>query len=81
MFQKIPTGFLPDEDQGVLFAMVSTPAGASAERTVEAVKFLENYLIENEDSNVEEFLTVTGFSFAGNGQKHRYRFYYVERLG
>lgn len=68
MFQKIPTGFLPDEDQGVLFAMVSTPAGASAERTVEAMKYLEKYLIEKEDSNVREFLTVTGFSFAGNGQ-------------
>ncbi|MFT5728893.1 MAG: hydrophobe/amphiphile efflux-1 (HAE1) family protein [Desulforhopalus sp.] len=68
MFQKIPTGFLPDEDQGVLFSMVSTPAGASAERTVEAMKFLENYLLEKEDNNVEEFLTVSGFSFAGNGQ-------------
>lgn len=67
-FQQIPTGFLPDEDQGVLFAMVSTPAGASSERTVEAMKFLENYLLENEDENVKEFLTVTGFSFAGNGQ-------------
>lgn len=68
IFQQIPTGFLPDEDQGVLFAMVSTPAGASAERTVEAMKFLEDYLLENEEENIGEFLTVTGFSFAGNGQ-------------
>lgn len=67
-FQKIPTGFLPDEDQGVLFAMVSTPAGASAERTVEAMKYLEKYLIDKEDINIKEFLTVSGFSFAGNGQ-------------
>lgn len=65
-FTKIPTGFLPDEDQGIMYIMASTPSGATAERTLDSVKQMETYLFSKD--NVEHFFTVVGFSFAGNGQ-------------
>ena len=67
-FVKIPTSFLPDEDQGRMFAIISTPAGATQERTLEVVKQLEHYLLNDEKDTVESFFTVVGFSYAGRGQ-------------
>jgi len=67
-FMKIPTSFLPQEDQGRMFVLISTPPGATTERTLEAVKQVENYLTTVEKDNVENFFTVVGFSFAGRGQ-------------
>lgn len=68
LFMQLPTSFLPDEDQGNMFMMVSAPAGASAERTLESVKQVEDYFLENEQENVEHLFTVVGFSFAGSSQ-------------
>lgn len=68
LFRAIPTGFLPDEDQGQMMLMVSAPPGATMERTMESVKMVEDYFLTQEAENVEGFLTVTGFSFAGQGQ-------------
>ncbi|MFA5593424.1 MAG: efflux RND transporter permease subunit [Micavibrio sp.] len=68
IFQKIPTSFLPDEDQGIMFVQVSTPAGATAERTLESVKKVEQYFMTQEKETVESLFTVVGFSFAGRGQ-------------
>ncbi|AGI22269.1 RND multidrug efflux transporter MexB [Pseudomonas sp. ATCC 13867] len=68
LFTRIPTAFLPDEDQGVLFAQVQTPAGSSAERTQVVVDAMRSYLLEQESSAVASVFTVTGFNFAGRGQ-------------
>ncbi len=68
LFTKMPTSFLPDEDQGVLFVMAMAPTGASIERTEKSIAALENYLLEKEQDNIQEFLTVSGFSFAGSAQ-------------
>ena len=68
MFTKIPTAFLPDEDQGVLFAQVQTPSGSSAERTQVVVDDMRKYLLEDEKDTVKSVFTVTGFNFAGRGQ-------------
>jgi len=68
MFTRIPTAFLPEEDQGVLFSQVQTPAGASAERTYEVVKQMREYLLTEEKDVVKSVFTVTGFNFAGRGQ-------------
>jgi HAE1 family hydrophobic/amphiphilic exporter-1/multidrug efflux pump len=65
---RIPTSFLPDEDQGFLFAQLSTPSGATKERTLESVKTMEGYLLNQEKENIESVFSVTGFSFAGQGQ-------------
>jgi HAE1 family hydrophobic/amphiphilic exporter-1/multidrug efflux pump len=68
VFMRIPTSFLPDEDQGFMFVQVSTPSGATKERTLESVKAMEDYLLVKEKSSVESIFSVTGFSFAGQGQ-------------
>ncbi len=68
LFARLPSSFLPSEDQGVLFAMVQTPVGATQERTLESIQKLENHFLENEKDAVESVLSVQGFSFAGMGQ-------------
>lgn len=68
VFLKIPTSFLPEEDQGRLFVIASTPPGATSERTLAVVKKMEQYFAEKEQDNIESFFTVVGFSFAGRGQ-------------
>lgn len=67
-FQKIPTSFLPDEDQGTMYVMLSAPAGATKERTLESVVQIEDYFLNQEKDTVNSLFTATGFSFAGNGQ-------------
>ncbi|PWU30391.1 hydrophobe/amphiphile efflux-1 family RND transporter [Pseudomonas sp. RW407] len=68
LFTRIPTAFLPDEDQGVLFAQVQTPPGSSAERTQKVVDHMREYLLDKEGQAVNSVFTVTGFNFAGRGQ-------------
>ena len=68
LFLRTPTGFLPEEDQGILFTLIQTPTGATAERTLEVVKQVEDYYLTQEDEVVESTFGVVGFSFAGRGQ-------------
>jgi multidrug efflux pump len=68
LFMQLPTSFLPDEDQGTMYLMVNAPAGATAERTLESVKQIEDYVLEKEGNNVDHLFTVVGFSFAGAAQ-------------
>ena len=68
LFTRLPAAFLPDEDQGVLFAQVQTPVGSSAERTQQTVDAMRTYLLEEESDTVNSVFTVTGFNFAGRGQ-------------
>ena len=67
-FLKIPVGFLPDEDQGTLFALIQLPPGATAARTNDALKQVEQHFLVDEKEAVAGIFTVSGFSFAGNGQ-------------
>ncbi|MCQ4311401.1 efflux RND transporter permease subunit [Pseudomonas stutzeri] len=68
LFTRIPSSFLPEEDQGVLFAQVQTPAGSTAERTQQTVDAMREYLLREESEAVQSVFTVTGFNFAGRGQ-------------
>ncbi|HWS14521.1 MAG TPA: efflux RND transporter permease subunit [Rhodocyclaceae bacterium] len=68
LFVRMPTAYLPDEDQGVLFTQVILPAGATQERTVEVLKKVEQQFLENEKDHVRSLFTAAGFSFAGSGQ-------------
>ncbi|MCA1909052.1 MAG: efflux RND transporter permease subunit [Magnetospirillum sp.] len=68
LFTRLPSSFLPDEDQGIMFVQVATPAGATQERTVEALKKAEEYFLGAEKDNVSSIFTVAGFNFAGRGQ-------------
>ena len=68
LFTRLPGSFLPNEDQGILFFQVTAPPGATIERTLDSVKLVEQYMLEQEGNNVEHMLTVTGFNFAGMAQ-------------
>jgi hydrophobe/amphiphile efflux-1 (HAE1) family protein len=68
LFVRIPTGFLPDEDQGVLLVQVSTPASSTAARTASAIKKYTDYLDDNLADQLSEYMTIVGFSFSGYGQ-------------
>ena len=68
LFMRLPTSFVPEEDQGVLMSMVQLPVGATKERTEKVLAQMRDYFLQNEKENVESVLTVAGFSFAGRGQ-------------
>jgi multidrug efflux pump len=68
MFLRLPTAFLPDEDQGIMFVQAQLPVGATQERTLEVLKTVERHFLENEADSVASIFTVAGFSFAGSGQ-------------
>ncbi|MBW3568176.1 MAG: efflux RND transporter permease subunit [Proteobacteria bacterium] len=68
LFLRLPSSFLPQEDQGVLFSMVQAPVGSTQERTMESIRKVENHFLENEKDAVESVFSVQGFSFAGSGQ-------------
>jgi multidrug efflux pump len=68
LFMRIPKSFLPDEDQGILFAQVTTPAGATNERTAKVLAEVRDYFLKDEKQAVEGVFTVSGFNFAGHGQ-------------
>ncbi|ALU62008.1 efflux RND transporter permease subunit [Pseudomonas syringae] len=68
MFMRIPAAFLPDEDQGVIFAQIQTPAGSSTERTQEVIDQMREYLLTKESGAVKSVFSVNGFNFAGRGQ-------------
>ncbi len=68
VFLRLPSSYLPDEDQGILFTLVQLPAGATQERTLATMKQVEQYYLEQEKANVQSIFAITGFSFAGSGQ-------------
>jgi len=68
LFMRLPSSFLPNEDQGILMALVQTPVGATQERTLESIDKLEKHFMENEADAIESIFSVQGFSFAGMGQ-------------
>ena len=67
-FMRMPSSFLPEEDQGILFTLVTLPAGSTQEQTVDVLKKMENYYLTEESDAVDGLFTVAGFSFTGRGQ-------------
>ncbi len=70
LFFNRPTSFLPQEDQGTLYAQVQAPVGATQERTMESVLKVEDYFLDREQEAVDSMFAVQGFSFAGGGQNN-----------
>jgi multidrug efflux pump len=68
MFGRIPTGFLPDEDQALLYGQVTLPPGATAEQTDAVNKRVVDYLLTQEKDGVDSVLSVVGYNFAGRAQ-------------
>ncbi|WP_180064423.1 efflux RND transporter permease subunit [Acinetobacter sp. YH12095] len=68
VFQKLPSSFLPDEDQGVVMTLVQLPPNATLERTDATMTSMTNFFRENEKEHVQSVFSVSGFSFSGVGQ-------------
>lgn len=68
LFLRLPSSFLPEEDQGILLTMVQMPAGATQERTQKVLDEVNNYFLTQEKDNVNSVFTVNGFGFSGQGQ-------------
>ncbi len=68
IFVRLPSGFLPDEDQGSMLTLVQGPPGATLPRTDAALDVVRKHFLENEKANVDGIFTVSGFSYAGMGQ-------------
>jgi len=68
LFARLPSGFLPDEDQGVMFAQVSLPAGTTTEETSRTMARVRDHFLTQEKEAVEGVFTISGFGFMGQGQ-------------
>jgi multidrug efflux pump len=74
LFFRLPTAFLPPEDQGTLYTMMMAPVGATQERTMDSVYKVEDYFLDHEKDAVDSMMAVQGFSFAGGGQNNAMAF-------
>lgn len=68
LFIRLPSSFLPEEDQGVFLTMVQMPAGATQERTQKVLNQVTDYYLDKEKDVVNSVFTVNGFGFSGQGQ-------------
>ncbi|WP_417255843.1 efflux RND transporter permease subunit [Celeribacter halophilus] len=70
LFMQTPTGFLPDEDQGIMMALIQGPSGSTTENTQAAADQIRDYFLSAESDNVDSVFSVVGFSFSGVGQNN-----------
>ncbi|MFA6264933.1 MAG: efflux RND transporter permease subunit [Pseudolabrys sp.] len=68
MYVRLPSSFLPQEDQGILITSVQLPVGATQDRTLRALDDVRKYYAEQEKDAVEGVFTIAGFGFGGQGQ-------------
>ena len=68
MYMRLPTGFLPNEDQGVVMVQYTLPAGATDARTSAVSDAVKDYFLTDEKANVSTIFTINGFGFSGSGQ-------------
>ncbi|MGL4895375.1 MAG: efflux RND transporter permease subunit, partial [Shewanella sp.] len=66
IFIRMPTAFLPDEDQGILFSQAILPTNATQESTLKVLEKVSDHFLAEE--GVNSVFSVAGFSFAGQGQ-------------
>ena len=70
LFFRMPTSYLPDEDQGSLLAQVIMPKGSTLEQTARVTEEIQRYFEENEEEAVASCLTLRGFGFSGRAQNN-----------
>jgi HAE1 family hydrophobic/amphiphilic exporter-1 len=68
LFMRMPTGYLPDEDQGVLIVQTTLPANSTLEQTEQVMDGVKTYFLEHEKDSVESVMTASGISLSGQGQ-------------
>ncbi|HET9694087.1 MAG TPA: efflux RND transporter permease subunit, partial [Steroidobacteraceae bacterium] len=67
LFLRLPSAFLPDEDQGSLISLVSAPVGSTQQRTLQSIEKVEQHFLQDEPA-IKSIFSIVGFSFAGGGQ-------------
>ncbi|NCO51775.1 MAG: efflux RND transporter permease subunit [Deltaproteobacteria bacterium] len=68
LLQRMPTSYLPNEDQGILFVQAMLPSGSTLEQTEAVLTKVRQHFEQNEKEAVDSMLSVAGFSFSGQGQ-------------
>ncbi|WP_276608511.1 efflux RND transporter permease subunit [Caulobacter sp. SLTY] len=68
LFVRLPSSFLPPEDQGIMMVQVQLPAGSTQDQTLATLRKVENHFLVDEKDAVQSIFTVAGFSFSGAGQ-------------
>ena len=68
LFAYLPTGFLPDEDQGVLVNLINLPSGSTQQSTMAVAQKVAQHYLKDETKNVDFAFAIAGFSFLGVGQ-------------
>jgi HAE1 family hydrophobic/amphiphilic exporter-1/multidrug efflux pump len=68
LFARLPSGFLPEEDQGVMIALVQGPAGSTSARTQKGLDLVRDHFLKDAGGAIQGVYTINGFSFAGAGQ-------------
>jgi len=70
LFLRLPTAYVPEEDQGILFSQIMLPTGATLEQTRKVVNEVERYFRENEKDSVESCMMISGYGFSGRVQNN-----------
>jgi len=70
IFLRMPSSYIPDEDQGILLAQVLMPTGATLEQTQKVVDEIQHHFLENEKEAVESCMTISGMGFSGRAQNN-----------
>ena len=68
LFVRMPTGFLPEEDQGLMYAQIVLPPGSTLESTRNVLDRISAHLLTEEKDAVESVLSIAGFNFGSRGQ-------------
>ncbi len=68
LFQRMPTSYIPDEDQGILMVQAMLPSGSTLEQTEAIMNTVRDHFLKHEKEGVESLITVAGTSFGGEGQ-------------
>jgi HAE1 family hydrophobic/amphiphilic exporter-1 len=70
IFLRMPSSYIPDEDQGILLAQVLMPTGATLEQTKKVLDEIQHHFLENEKEAVESCMTISGIGFSGRAQNN-----------
>lgn len=68
LFQRMPTAYLPEEDQGIVMVQAMLPPNSTLEQAEKVMEGVRNHFLEGEKNAVESIMTISGRSFSGNGQ-------------
>ena len=67
---RIPTSYVPDEDQGMMLAQIMLPSGSTIEQTQEVVNAVQKHFRDNEKEAVDSMMTISGIGFSGRAQNN-----------